>query len=47
MEENLENIELDLPVQELFDLMLMAHKEDKITETPVKAFPSRAAASGS
>ena len=28
MEENLENIELDLPVQELFDLMLMAHKED-------------------
>jgi len=28
MEDNLENIELDLPVDELFQLMLLAHKEN-------------------
>ncbi len=42
MEENLENIELDLPVDELFDLMLMAHKEDitlnKLVEKLLKQY---------
>jgi len=42
MEENLENIELDLPVDELFELMLMAHKEDitlnKLVEKILKQY---------
>ncbi len=42
MEENLENIELDLPVDELFELMLMAHKEDitlnKLVEKLLKQY---------
>jgi hypothetical protein len=42
MEENLENVELDLPVEELFELMLMAHKEDmtlnKFVEKILKQF---------
>jgi hypothetical protein len=42
MEENLENIELDLPVDELFQLMLMAHKEDmtlnKLVEKVLKQY---------
>lgn len=42
MEENLENIELDLPVDELFQLMLMAHKEDmtlnKLVEKVLKEY---------